>query len=173
QAFSQPMLRFDCLESNPISSLTPGPLEQSNQTRQPVHEALGGGYGPIEGRPPGALWAHQGWNQMPPKVAVEVRTCGAEHNYRYNPDVDPRHNSGFMASSGCAPRFHPALPDQHPKCLWTFNGTIPPKLMLGRYGEGILFREHNDLPVRVEYNDGFGRHTLSMHEHNGHHGAEN
>ena len=47
-AFSQPMLRFDCLDNNPLSSLTPGPLEQSNQTRQPVHAALGGGYGPIE-----------------------------------------------------------------------------------------------------------------------------
>ena len=139
QAFSQPMLRFDCLDKNPISSLTPEPLEQSNQTHQPVHEALGGGYGPIEGRPPGALWAHQGWNQMPPKVAVEVHTCGA-NTTRLPPGRRAQHNSGFMDSSGCAPRFHPALPDQDPKCLWTFNGTIPPKLMLGRYGEGILFR---------------------------------
>jgi manganese oxidase len=172
-AFSQPMLRFDVLEPKPLSSLTPAPLEQSNQTSQPVHEALGGGFGPIEGRPPGALWAHQGWNQMPPKVAIEVRTCGAEHNYSYHPYVAPEFNCGFTASSGCAPSFHPLLPEQNPQRLWTFNGTVPPKLMLGRYGEGILFRHHNDLSPYVQNNAGFGRHTLSTHEHNGHHGAEN
>ena len=57
--------------------------------------------------------------------------------------------------------------------MWTFNGTIPPKLLIGRYGEPILFRHHNRLPVDVTQNNGFGRHTISTHEHNGHHGAEN
>src|SRR5258705_4718098 len=55
KAFSQPMLRFDVLPRNPIASLTPEPMEQSNQTMQPCPAALGGGYGPIEGRPPGPL----------------------------------------------------------------------------------------------------------------------
>jgi FtsP/CotA-like multicopper oxidase with cupredoxin domain len=45
--------------------------------------------------------------------------------------------------------------------------------MIGRYGEGILFRHHNRLPVDIRQNFGFGRHTISTHEHNGHHGAEN
>ena len=44
---------------------------------------------------------------------------------------------------------------------------------MGRYGEPILFRHHNGLPVDVTQNSGFGRHTISTHEHNGHHGAEN
>ena len=60
-----------------------------------------------------------------------------------------------------------------PNSVWTFNGTIPPKLVQGRYGEPILFRHHNRLPVDVNANNGFGRNTISTHEHNGHHGAEN
>ena len=45
--------------------------------------------------------------------------------------------------------------------------------MIGRYGEPILFRHHNKLPFDVTQNNGFGRHTITTHEHNGHHGAEN
>ena len=56
--------------------------------------------------------------------------------------------------------------------MWTFNGTLPPKLVIGRYGEPILFRHMNKLPADVKLNNGFGRHTLTTHEHNGHHGAE-
>ena len=57
--------------------------------------------------------------------------------------------------------------------MWTFQGTIPPKLVQGKYGEPIIFRHHNRLPADVTANNGFGRHTISTHEHNGHHGAEN
>ncbi|MFL6390406.1 MAG: hypothetical protein ACJ71U_23220 [Terriglobales bacterium] len=64
------------------------------------------------------------------------------------------------------------MPTQQPNSVWTFNGTVPPKLMLGHYGEPILFRHHNRLPADVTQNKGFGRNTLSTHEHNGHHGAE-
>jgi FtsP/CotA-like multicopper oxidase with cupredoxin domain len=39
--------------------------------------------------------------------------------------------------------------------------------------EPILFRHHNTLPADVTQNNGFGRNTISTHEHNGHHGAEN
>ena len=65
------------------------------------------------------------------------------------------------------------MPEQTKNSMWTFDGTIPPKLVLGRYGEPILFRHHNGLPPNVKDNDGFGRHTITTHEHNGHHGAEN
>jgi hypothetical protein len=39
----------------------------------------------------------------------------------------------------------------------------------------ILFRDHNGLPFDITQNgpNNFGRHTLTTHEHNGHHGAEN
>jgi len=42
-----------------------------------------------------------------------------------------------------------------------------------RYGEPVLFRLHNRLPAQQDQNGGFGIHTISTHEHNGHHGAEN
>src|SRR5436853_3013327 len=44
---------------------------------------------------------------------------------------------------------------------------------MGKYGQPLIFRHHNNLPVDVRQNAGFGRHTISTHEHNGHHGAEN
>ena len=77
QPFTQPMLRFDVLPRNPVSSLNPAPLAQANQTQQPVDPALGGGTGPIEGRPPGPVWAHQRFAQFPPQVAIEVTTAPA------------------------------------------------------------------------------------------------
>jgi FtsP/CotA-like multicopper oxidase with cupredoxin domain len=173
QPFSQPMPRFDVLPRNPISSLDPAPTAQSNQTKRSVDPALGGGEGPIEGRPPGPVWAHQRYNLFPPKVAVEVTQLGARINTVYNPEVPSSLNSGINPLEQIRPTFHPAMPDQNSLAMWTLNGTIPPKLLVGRYGEPILFRHHNGLPPNVADNGGFGRHTISTHEHNGHHGAEN
>src|SRR5207244_2777185 len=85
-------------------------------------------------------------------------------------------NSGITAGTPGTPfrpTFHPGFPDQGPLAMWTFNGTAPPKLMQVRYGEPVLFRHSNLLPFDVTQNGGFGRHTISTHEHNGHHGAEN
>jgi len=155
--FTQEMLRLEVLPRNPVSSLNPYPRIQSNQTKQAVDPLLGGGFGPIEGRPPGPHWAHQRFHEFSPAVAVEVSQACAQTN--------PNGNISF--------RFHPSLPVQGPYAMWTFNGTIPPKLVLGRYGEPILFRHHNKLPADGSKNGGFGRHTITTHEHNGHHGAEN
>lgn len=173
QAFTQPMPRFDVLQRNPVSLLNPGPTAESNQTLQPVDPALGGGFGPIEGRPPGSIWAHQRFSQFPPQVAIVASQQGAGINSVYNPGVPSSLNSGISPTASLNPRFHPNLPDQSAVAMWTFNGTIPPKLVQGRYGEPILFRHYNRLPVDVTQNGGFGRHTISTHEHNGHHGAEN
>jgi FtsP/CotA-like multicopper oxidase with cupredoxin domain len=173
QAFTQPMLRFDCLARNPVSSLNPAPMAQSNQTQQPVPAALGSGTGPIEGRPPGAVWAHQQFNLFPPQVAIEVTQAGAAVNPTHNPGVASNLNSGIDPTGPCQPCFHPSMPDQNNLALWTFNGTFPVKLIRARYGEPILFREHNVLPADRTQNGGFGVHTISTHEHNGHHGAEN
>src|SRR3954447_9338199 len=61
-AFSQPMPRFDVLQRKSLSSLDySAPTRESNQTPQKVDPLLGGGSGPIEGRPPGPMWAHQRW----------------------------------------------------------------------------------------------------------------
>ncbi|MFL5302449.1 MAG: multicopper oxidase family protein [Anaeromyxobacteraceae bacterium] len=173
QAFTQPMLRFDVLARTPVSALDPAPTAEANQTQQPVPALLGGGTGPIEGRPPGTIWAHQRFAKFPPVVAVEATQAQATTNTVYNPGVPPSLNSGVAPSSSIPLKFHPGLPTQGRNAVWTFNGTIPPKLVQGRYGEPILFRHHNGLPADVTQNGGFGRHTISTHEHNGHHGAEN
>jgi FtsP/CotA-like multicopper oxidase with cupredoxin domain len=171
--FTQPMPRFDVLRGNPLATLNPAPQAESNQTLQTVDPALGGGYGPIEGRPPGPIWAHQRFEQFPPQVAVEVTKEGARINTLYNPRVPSSLNSGIDPTQSFHPRFHPNFPDQGPLTLWTNNGTLPPKLLQARYGEPVLFRDHNRLPADATLNGGFGRHTTTTHEHNGHHGAEN
>jgi len=132
--------------------------------------------GPIEGRPPGPIWAHQDFALYPPRVAVQVTQEGAKDNTVYNPGVAPQFNNNFTGGTPGSPlplKFHPAWPTQSPLKVWTFNGTIPPKLLIGRYGEPILFRHYNRLPYDITQNGGFGIHTISTHEHNGHHGAEN
>jgi FtsP/CotA-like multicopper oxidase with cupredoxin domain len=173
KAYSQPMPRFDVLPRLDPSCLTPTPTAQANTTPMPVDPMLGGGTGPIEGRPPGDVWAHQRFADFPPAVAFEAWQAGATSNYRYNPTVPTYMNSGLDPAQGMPLVFHPGMPAQSRNSVWTFNGTIPPKLAVVRYGEPVLFRHHNRLPVDVRANNGFGRHTISTHEHNGHHGAEN
>src|SRR6267154_935961 len=158
-AFTQPMLRFELLDRNPISACTPAPTALANQTPINMAPELGGGLGPMEGRPPGQDWAHQRFDEFAPQVLIEATQEGAKVNTKNGQSIHPK--------------FHPNLPDQGPLAMWTFNGTIPPKLAIGRYGEPIIFRHHNQLPADVTKNGGFGRHTISTHEHNGHHGAEN
>jgi manganese oxidase len=175
--FTQPMPRFDVLARNAVSTLNPAPQAQSNQTQQPVDPALVGGKtgltGPIEGRPPGPVWAHQRFAQFPPAVAIEVTTKPVGTNATYNPQVTSDLNSGINPATPFAPKFHPNFPAQNANRVWTFNGTFPPKLTQVRYGEPVLFRHHNGLTTNITNNGGFGRFTLTTHEHNAHHGAEN
>ncbi|GAB7545359.1 multicopper oxidase family protein [Cupriavidus sp. CuC1] len=171
--FTQPMPRMDVLPRKPVSALSPTPTHEANTTMQAVPSALGGGLGPIEGRPPGPIWAHQGWDLFPPQVAYEVEQRGISHNLLYRPDVDSRLNCGIDPAQQVQTCFQHGMPDQQSTKFWTFNGTFPPKLVLARYGEPILFRHHNKLSYDRTENGGFGIHTISTHEHNGHHGAEN
>jgi hypothetical protein len=175
--FSTPMPRFDLLPRNAVSTLNPAPEAQANQTQQPLDPALVGGQtgltGPIEGRPPGSIWAHQRFTQFAPQIAIELSIAQAATNTAYNPGVPSSLNSGIDPTQSIPLRFHPSLPTQQPNSVWTFNGTIPPKLAQVRYGEPVLMRNHNRLPADVTQNNGFGRNTISTHEHNAHHGAEN
>jgi manganese oxidase len=180
QPFSTPMPRFDVISrgTNPLGGdLSPVPQAQANQTQQVLDPALVGGRtgltGPIEGRPPGPIWAHQRFGQFTPQISVEMSQAQAQDNTVYNPGCSSDHNSGIDPTSTLPCKFHPGFPTQAPNSVWTFNGTIPPKLVMARYGEPILFRHHNRLPADVTQNNGFGRNTISTHEHNGHHGAEN
>src|SRR5713226_7513276 len=110
QPFTQAMPRFDLLQRKPVSSLTPTPTAMANQTQQAVPAVLGGGTGPIEGRPPGAIWAHQRFNVFPAQVGMEVTQQGARVNSIYNPAVPPSLNSGIDPASPFSPSFHSGLP---------------------------------------------------------------
>src|SRR5947199_1725820 len=173
QPFTQPMPRFDVLPRNPVSVLNPQPTALSNQTKQPVNALLGGGTGPIEGRPPGAVWAQQRFTEFPPPIAVQATQAPGTTNVAYRPQFSSSQNSGIDPAQPIPVRFHPGMPIQNGNAVWTFNGTLPPKLIQVRYGEPVLFRHRNGLPFDVRANGGFGRYTISTHQHNGHHGAEN
>src|SRR6185437_5936761 len=114
QPFTQPMPRFDVLPRDPLSSLNPAPQAAANQTQQPVDPALGGGFGPIEGRPPGPIWAHQQFNLFPPQVSVEMSQAQAQTNFVYDPAVASQFNSGIDPTTPIPLKFHPQLPTQDP-----------------------------------------------------------
>ena len=115
------------------------------------------GRGPIEGRPPGEVFAHQRWSEFFPKV-------------------------GYVESwTGVAPNssFHPSLPVQETNSVWTYGAgnvtgqaTLPPPLFKGRYGEPIIRRVYNNTPADRTQNNGFGRNETEIHFHNAHNGAE-
>lgn len=144
----------------------------------------------MDGRPPGEWFAHQRWDEFKPKVFFQTAMTGARINgglrdqyqmHRYQMgEFAPGglyHNTVGLAgfdgtTKGIEIRFHPNMPIQDPKALWTFDGTLPPKLLMARYGESILFRHHNALPIDPAANNGFGIHTITTHEHNGHNPAE-
>lgn len=145
---------------------------------------------PAEGRPPGKGWSHQRWNEFYPQSAYKTVQAGARlnggvrdawqmHHYAVG-EFGPGglyHNTagqpGFDGTSkGIAIRFHPAMPIQDHNAVWTFDGTLPPKLLMVRYGQPLLMRHYNALPIDPAANRGFGLHTISTHEHNGHTPAE-
>jgi FtsP/CotA-like multicopper oxidase with cupredoxin domain len=121
------------------------------QFRNPVT-----GRGPIEGRPPGEIFAHQRWNEFFPKVGYVMSLAQAAPNSR----------------------FHPNFPAQNPNAVWTYGsgntqqGTLPPFLIKGRYGEPIITRIYNNLNPDRTQNGGFGRNESQLHFHNAHNGAE-
>ncbi|MGV8918008.1 MAG: multicopper oxidase domain-containing protein [Pseudomonas sp.] len=143
-----------------------------------------------EGRPPGKGWSHQRWNEFYPQIAYKTVQTGIRlntglrdsiqgHGYNkgefgsgglyYNTAGEPQTNG---TAKGVQPRFHPNMPVQNHNSVWTFDGTLPPKLLMVRYGQPVLMRHYNALPIDPSANKGFGIHTISTHEHNGHTPAE-
>jgi FtsP/CotA-like multicopper oxidase with cupredoxin domain len=115
------------------------------------------GRGPIEGRPPGEVFAQQRWNEFFPEVGYVSSWTGVGPNQR----------------------FHPNFPAQATNSVWTYGlgnvtnqATLPPPLIKGRYGEPILRRIYNNTPVDRTQNNGFGRNETQIHHHNAHNGAE-
>src|SRR5207302_9966238 len=91
QAFTQPMPRFDVLPRNPIATLNPAPTAEAHTTQQPLNPALERARlrdtGPIEGRPPGPISAHQDLTRFPRALAVLVSTERAKVHTVHNPGV--------------------------------------------------------------------------------------
>jgi FtsP/CotA-like multicopper oxidase with cupredoxin domain len=183
------------------SGISPAPTQFANTSdlnpwKSTIETFLGRGLAtpPAEGRPPGKGWAHQRWNEFHPRVFFKTAQAGARENLGMR-DAKQRHGyaSGEFgpgglyhrvfsstvpgttltgSTTGVRVRFHPNMPEQDHTSLWTFDGTFPPKLAVARYGEPILMRHYNALPINPAANRGFGIHTISTHEHNGHNPAE-
>ena len=172
--------------SNPWQSL----IETMTGPLVPLPSNTMSSYG--EGRPPGEEYAHQRWDEFYPQTFMQSAQAGSRMNlglrdrlqmHGFADETEFGKNGlyyrGFEDGSGRNPttagvfaQFHPDMPVQEYQSLWTFDGTLPPKLLMTRYGESILFRHHNALPIDVSANQGFGVHTISTHEHNGHNPAE-
>lgn len=150
---------------------------------------------PAEGRPQGEDWAHQRWDEFYPKRYFKTAQAGARTNGGIR-DVRQRHgyavgefgpgglyHTVYTSSVPGAPtlvatttglpiQLHPRMPVQDKNSVWTFDGTLPPKLLQGRYGEPILMRHYDALPIDDAANNGFGLHTITTHDHNGHNPGE-
>ena len=180
--FPPPMVESNDLDTSPWSPLV------SQYLGRPVDM-------PAEGRPPGQGWAHQRWDEFEPLEHYVTAQTGARtntgfrdglqnHGYRHTAqglsEFGPfglYHNTtgltGFDGTTaGIEPKFHPNMPVQQPDSLWTFDGCFPPRLLMARVGVPVLMRHYNALPIDVTANRGFGMHTISTHEHNGHNPAE-
>ncbi len=137
----------------------------------------------IEGRPPGEYWAHQRFDEFPPQVYFQSAQSGGRGNGGLRDSLQ-RHQfkwgefgpGGLYYGKGTnksySVQIHPKMPRQEPNSVWTFDGTLPPKLLMARYGETVLFRHYNALPINEDANRGFGAHTITTHQHNGHNPAE-
>jgi FtsP/CotA-like multicopper oxidase with cupredoxin domain len=136
-----------------------------------------------EGRPPGEWFAHQRWEEFPATQFFMSAQTGARTNGGLR-DAYQRHGyavgefkpGGLYyrggTTKGAQIRIHPLMPVQKPESVWTFDGTLPPKLLMARYGDSIIFRHFNALPIDVAANNGFGKNTITTHYHNGHNPAE-
>jgi FtsP/CotA-like multicopper oxidase with cupredoxin domain len=180
---SQPIWPFPTQAAN-THELNPWEFEIEAYIGRDLHSP------PAEGRPPGQGWSHQRWNEFGPAEYYQTATAGARVNgglrdarqmHSYNAgEFAPGglyHNTAGAAgfegtTSGIEVKFHPNMPVQEHTALWTFDGTFPPKLLNVRYGQPMLMRHYNALPIDVAANHGFGVHTTTTHEHNGHNPAE-
>ncbi len=95
-------------------------------------------------QPPVNPAAHQRWSQHPPLDYYEVHIQVAQH------------------------RFHPDLPLS---TIWGFNGLPVGETYYAYYGQPILVRFRNDLPVAGD-GTGFGKPETTIHLHNAHTASE-
>ncbi|MEY8689998.1 MAG: multicopper oxidase domain-containing protein [Leptothrix sp. (in: b-proteobacteria)] len=179
--FPNPTQMSNTAEFNPWGNFVADFLKADPARRTKLNSA------PMEGRPPGEGWQHQRWGEFMPQSGFKTAQAGARRNlgfretmqHHYDPSkgysVGEFGPGGLYQRDWKAPldvKFHSNLPVQNPNSVWTFDGTMPPKLLMVRYGSAVLMRHYNALPIDPSANAGFGLHTISTHEHNGHNPAE-
>ena len=121
-----------CWRAMPVSSLDPAPTEEANTTQQlldprPRRRSLPATPDPSRAVLRGPCGRTR-TSRSAAQVAVEASQEGAKANALYNPAVAASYNCGIDPLASMPPQFHPGLPVQSPNSVWTFNGTIPPKL---------------------------------------------
>jgi FtsP/CotA-like multicopper oxidase with cupredoxin domain len=136
-----------------------GNANPTNPFRNPVT-----GRGPIEGRPPGEVFAHQRWDEFFPEVGYIMSIAQIAANTKFHPDFPAVQNANSVWTYGTP---------QSTATDRTTRGTLPPFLIKGRYSEPILTRIYQNLPVnRADNQSGFGLNETQLHFHNAHSGAE-
>ena len=173
QKFTQPLPRLNLQQPVPLTPVNvngeltaafPAGLGERAAKRSSYHTEFtqsGGAnfvnprtrVGPLEGRPPGEFFAHQGWEDYFPEVAYQLAIGRIEDDTR----------------------FHPNMMAQQRSKVWSFGaggsrarGVLPPPLIKARYGEPMVARIYNNLPINRANNGGFGRNEPSVHLHNAH-----
>ena len=134
--------------------LTPAPTAEANLTQQLLNPALegvvAGDTGPIEGRPGGPIWAHQGFATNPPRIAVRASQEGAKTNTVYNPRS--RHNSipGINPAHAHSAEVPPGPADAESELGLDLQRHDPAEAgAWAATASRILFRHHNRLPFDV------------------------
>jgi FtsP/CotA-like multicopper oxidase with cupredoxin domain len=169
--FSKPMPRLHLQEPIPLDASGSGPdtavsfrgfPDELPARRLSYHTEFSAGagfvnprtgFGPLDGRPPGEYFAHQRWEEFLPTEGYIMTLGRLTDNTRCFDD-------GIVA--------------QDPDRIWTFASRReercypPPPLVKVRYGQPVIFRTYNALPVDRYQNGGFGSISQAIHNHNAH-----
>ncbi|MBI4320337.1 MAG: multicopper oxidase domain-containing protein [Chloroflexi bacterium] len=133
-------------------TLSPAPTKATNPTPVPSARPVVGGF--TEAARP----EHQRWTEFGGVSDTLLGFSGRQ--YESIEMAVPHH-------------YYPTVDGVPPSTLWTFveagTGKVGPLRLQARYGEPVLHRVHNALPVD---NGGFGINQTSTHLHNGHTASE-
>ena len=155
QGLNEPAVKRLSYHTDFTATRTLSAVDQ-NPFRNPVTNR-----GPMEGRPPGEMFAHQRWNEFFPKKGYIFSLAQCRQD-----------------SDGGSTYFHDMLAKQGPDSVWCYGsgpnarGSMAPPLLKLRYGEPVATRIYNRLPTDKKTNGGFGRNESQLHFHNAHNGAE-
>jgi len=137
-AFTQAMPRFDVLQRNDVVVSDADVSGSRQRDAEACGQHAGRRLRSDRRAAAGLGLGASAMSEYPTGVCFQATQAPATTNYRYHPKW-PEPELGDRSDARMPLRFHPKLPNQNPNSVWTFDGTIPPKLVQGRYGEPILF----------------------------------